>query len=359
MTNVSGAPAAGIRPAHRGRRLVVVLSAAASCSLVAAASLSATLFPAVAPAGADQVSSLQARASQLSSQMLLEQLQIGGYQQQYQAAVTRVQHDAVVVDRTRAAIQGDEQRIGHDTAMLGAAAVSAYERGGSAADVTPLFVNQQSESSRTEYGQVLAGNLTVAEDRLRTDRQALRAHEASLEQVQAQDEATQAQAQALLQQSQSTEQQLQQQSTEVNGELAMAVAQQQAQQAAAAAAAVAAAQAKAAAAAAVQQAQVEVSAAPVADPPTATVDPALNPFLQCVVQAESGGDYQAVSPNGQYMGAFQFSQSTWNEAAQLAGMPQLVGVPPNDATPAQQDALAVALYNADGSQPWYDPCTSS
>ena len=37
---------------------------------------------------------------------------------------------------------------------------------------------------------------------------------------------------------------------------------------------------------------------------TAT-DPTLNPFLQCVVQAESGGDYQAVSPNGLYMGVFQ------------------------------------------------------
>ena len=46
-----------------------------------------------------------------------------------------------------------------------------------------------------------------------------------------------------------------------------------------------------------------------------TTDPALNPFLQCVVQAESGGDYQAVSPNGLYMGAFQFSQATWNMAA--------------------------------------------
>ena len=61
----------------------------------------------------------------------------------------------------------------------------------------------------------------------------------------------------------------------------------------------------------------------------ATTDPALNPFLQCVVQAESGGNYGAVSPNGLYMGAFQFSQSTWNVAAQDAGLPGLVGMPPN------------------------------
>ena len=88
-------------------------------------------------------------------------------------------------------------------------------------------------------------------------------------------------------------------------------------------------------------------------------DPALNPFLQCVVQAESGGNYGAVSPNGLYMGAFQFSQSTWNFAAQAAGLPSLVGVPPNLATKAEQDTVAVALYALDGEQPWLgDRCSS-
>ena len=56
------------------------------------------------------------------------------------------------------------------------------------------------------------------------------------------------------------------------------------------------------------------------------------------------------------MGGFQFSQPTWNEAAQLAGMPQLIGVAPNVATPAEQDDLAIALYQADGEQPWDDSC---
>ena len=91
---------------------------------------------------------------------------------------------------------------------------------------------------------------------------------------------------------------------------------------------------------------------------TAT-DPTLNPFLQCVVQAESGGDYQAVSPNGLYMGAFQFSQATWNYAAQAAGLGSLVGIPPNQATKAEQDTVAVALYALDGERPWLgDRCSS-
>jgi hypothetical protein len=85
-------------------------------------------------------------------------------------------------------------------------------------------------------------------------------------------------------------------------------------------------------------------------------DPTLPPFLVCVRQKESGGDYQAVSPDGLYMGAFQFAQGTWNEAAQLAGLPQLMGVPPNDASVADQDTLAIALYNADGGQPWTGDC---
>ena len=88
-------------------------------------------------------------------------------------------------------------------------------------------------------------------------------------------------------------------------------------------------------------------------------DPALPPFLQCVVQAESGGHYGAVSPNGMYMGAFQFSQSTWNFAAHAAGLDDLVGVPPNRASKPEQDTVAVALYALDGERPWLgDRCSS-
>jgi hypothetical protein len=88
-----------------------------------------------------------------------------------------------------------------------------------------------------------------------------------------------------------------------------------------------------------------------------STDPALNAFLQCVVQHESGGNYGAVSPSGTYMGAFQFSQSTWDEAAQAAGRPDLIGVPPNQASKADQDTMAVTLYSLDGQRPWVDGCS--
>ncbi len=374
MTEDSGAPAAGNPPAHRERTWAAAIRSSLACVLFAGASISATLSAFTAPAGADQVSSLQAEAAQISREMLLEQLQIGGYQQQYGMAMARVQQDAALAQQTQAAIDHDQRRVRHDMIVLRSAAVSAYEKGGASTGVTALFADQSNDGSRSEYQHVLSSNVSDAVDHLRGDRNVLLAQQVSLQRVQAQDQAAQSQAQTLLQQAEGTEQQLQQQGATVNGQLAVAVAQQQAAEAAAAAAAVAAARARAAVLAS-QDAAVQANApgsssssagstsspSPGAGAPAGggTALPALPPFLQCVVQAESSGNYQAVSPNGEYMGAFQFSQSTWNEAALLAGQPNLVGVPPDQATPAEQDDLAIALYNADGEQPWYDPCTST
>jgi chromosome segregation ATPase len=222
--------------------------------------------------------------------------------------------------------------------------------------VSPVFVGQRTDADRTEFQSVLSGTVTGAVDQLSTDRHALDAKEATLQHAEAQHQATRDQSAQLLSQAESTQQALHQQNAQVQGSLAAAVAQQQAQQAAAAATAVATAQAKAASQVKAQS-SAQVSASTPASTAGATTAPALNGFLQCVVQHESGGDYQVVSPTGQYMGAFQFSQPTWNEAARLAGRPTLIGVPPNQASPADQDELAVALYSADGGSAWYDPCT--
>ena len=192
----------------------------------------------------------------------------------------------------------------------------------------------------------------------------MRAERATLAQQKAADQATTNQEASLTNDARQTAASLAAQQSEITGQLAVAVAQQQAAQAASAQAAIRAAQAKAAAAAipTTSRAPSTTSTVPQASGTVAlstpTADPQLPPFLQCVLQAESGGDYQAVSPDGQYMGGFQFSQPTWNEAAQLAGMPQLINVPPNEASPAQQDDLAIALDNADGEQPWNDSCAS-
>lgn len=66
---------------------------------------------------------------------------------------------------------------------------------------------------------------------------------------------------------------------------------------------------------------------------------------------ESGGNYQIVSPNGLYRGAYQFSVPTWDSVA-AAVYPSLVGVDPAQASPADQDAMAYALYAMSGASPW-------
>jgi hypothetical protein len=414
VSNGGVAPVAG--PVHlcRSRWLSTLLGAALGSLLVVVPVLGGSV--ALAPrAGADQVSDLQAEAAQISQDMLHEQLELGGFQAQYTAETQKVQQDAVLLAQAQGRLAGVRHRIQGDRQALTHEAVLAYVTGADTdGGVSSLFTsNQRTTDSQNEYSQAGVGDVTVTLAQLHSDQEAFQAQEGAIRQLQSQDESAQSQAASVVQQAENTQNQLQQQSAQVNGQLAVAVAQQQAAEAAAAAAAVKAAQEKAEQEAAAQQAaqqqaaeqaaqqqaaqqqdtqqQTETQAPPTTaqeqSPPTTAqeeapmpavtpttpalspapdessssdvTDPALNPFLTCVVQAESSGNYGAVSPDGQYMGAFQFSQSTWNEAAQLAGDPSLVGVAPNTASQADQDTLAVALYGADGEQPWYDPCNTT
>jgi hypothetical protein len=71
-------------------------------------------------------------------------------------------------------------------------------------------------------------------------------------------------------------------------------------------------------------------------------------------QCESGGDYTITNPSGKYRGAYQFDRSTWNSVAGRHD-PSLVDVDPAAASPADQDAMALALYSERGAGPW-PPC---
>jgi cell pole-organizing protein PopZ len=205
-----------------------------------------------------------------------------------------------------------------------------------------------------EYSAISAGNIETALDRFHAAQRVLQANQATLQQTQYKDRSDAAQQATDLGQATSTETKMESEQAQVTGHLAEVVAQQAAVQAAAAAAAVAAAQ-RAAAAKAAQASVARVTGTLGSVPGGGSgsgPDPVLNAYLQCVVQAESGGNYAAVSANGLYMGAFQFSQATWNMAAQAAGLSNLIGVPPNLASPADQDDVAIALYALDGEQPW-------
>jgi peptidoglycan hydrolase CwlO-like protein len=356
---------AGLNAREHRRRLIAALLLS---TLVASTSL--VVGSVRRPAGADQISSLQAQAKTVSQQLIEEQLQVGAYQQQYSVSSAKVAADDAAIAQIGQQIAVDQRQIAAKTSSVRRQAIRsyiAYGTGSSSAAGGLFSGSQEGSQEATEYGSIAVGNITTALDQLRTAQRALQSQQAALHQQQAQDQSDLNLQTTSLRQADASQQHLQSIQARVTGQLASAVAAQAAAQAAAASAAVAAAQ-RATAAKSVKAAPAgQAPAPPVTGAPTGTTspaggggltDPALNPFLQCVVQAESGGNYQAVSPNGLYMGAFQFAQGTWNTAAQAAGLPNLVGVPPNEASKAEQDTVAVALYALDGEQPWLgDRCS--
>lgn len=87
---------------------------------------------------------------------------------------------------------------------------------------------------------------------------------------------------------------------------------------------------------------IEAAPAP-AEPPT------VDDFLACVRHLESTDDYAAYNPAGPYYGGYQFLQSTWDATAAHAGRDDLIGLRPNQASPADQDFMAAVLLD------WYGP----
>jgi hypothetical protein len=63
-----------------------------------------------------------------------------------------------------------------------------------------------------------------------------------------------------------------------------------------------------------------------------------------IVMCESGGDYHAVNPSTGAGGAYQILPSTWTSYGGT-GLPQ-------DAPPAEQDAIAAKIYATDGRGAW-------
>lgn len=66
--------------------------------------------------------------------------------------------------------------------------------------------------------------------------------------------------------------------------------------------------------------------------------------LQRIAECESGGEPTAVSPDGQYRGKYQFLRSTWKAQGGEGD--------PAKAPEAEQDRIAVKLYEAQGAKPW-------
>ena len=341
------------------------------------ASTSFGVVAASRPAGADQVSSLQAQAAAISQQLIEEQLKVDTDRQQYSVFSARVAADSQAIAQIGQQIAQDDQQIAARETLVRQQALRSYmDYGtGSGSATNTLFAGDQEHAqAASEYSSIAVGNITTVVDQLHTAQTQLQSHQASLRHQQDQDRADLASQSTNLSQANASAGQLSALHSQVTGQLATAVAAQAQAQDAAAQAAVAAAQKQAVRTPTttgrpvttthpvttipVTTATGSTAPAPVTPPPGAgagLTDPVLNSFLQCVIQKESGGDYGINTGNG-YYGAFQFSQSTWNVAAQAAGLTYLVGVLPSSASKAEQDTVAVALYALDGGQPWTGDC---
>ena len=83
----------------RVQRLAGVGVGMVGLSLVMA--ITATVVVPPGPVTADQVSNLKAQAAQIAQDLVLEQLQIGTYQQQYDVDVAKVQRDEAEIGSSR------------------------------------------------------------------------------------------------------------------------------------------------------------------------------------------------------------------------------------------------------------------
>lgn len=84
--------------------------------------------------------------------------------------------------------------------------------------------------------------------------------------------------------------------------------------------------------------------------PKASEEPTAQDWHQ-LRMCESTNNYTVVDKTGLYHGAYQFSIPTWDGLARRY-WPELVGVPPSQARPEDQDKMAFKLYELEGARPW-------
>jgi len=94
--------------------------------------------------------------------------------------------------------------------------------------------------------------------------------------------------------------------------------------------------------------------------PAPTVAPVVQSdadYLACVRRRESNNNYSAVDRTGTFLGAYQIYQGGWDSVASRMDRSDLIGIPPNEASPSDQDAVAAAMLQFHGRSPWGGGCS--
>ncbi len=178
-------------------------------------------------ASASQLSSAQAKAAQLETQIQTTGRQIDALDQQYLAAQAKKASLDQQITATQAKISQAKATVVKDRSSLKAIALEAYVTDGSAA-TNPLFSgNQTQTAAATEFSRVAQGDLSTAMAKLQTAQNQLNAEQTTLRtQDQQATQAVQVSQQAY-QQAQTLQTQQQASLAQVKGQVATLITQQQ------------------------------------------------------------------------------------------------------------------------------------
>ena len=190
---------------------------------------------AVSTAGASQLQTEQAKATQLEAQIQTLGNRIGALDQQYEAALQKKAALDQQINVTQQQIATSKGRITRDKGVLHQAAIQAYVTSGtsSSADSALFAQSQTTAMDSTVYNQVISGSLNTSVDNLNTAVAQLDSQRQTLRSEDAAAAGAVASAKNATQQAQSLETQQQAALAQVKGQIATLIAQQQATAAAA------------------------------------------------------------------------------------------------------------------------------
>lgn len=178
-------------------------------------------------ASADQLSSAQAKATQLETQIQTTGRQIDSLDQQYLSAQAQKASLDVQIGQTQTKIAADKHEVGTDRSHLKAIALQAYLTDGSSTQ-NPLFSGSQTDMQASKvYSKVAQGDLSTAMATLQTARSQLDAQESNLHSQDQQAAQAVSTADQAFQQAHTLQSQQQANLSQVKGQIATLIQQQQ------------------------------------------------------------------------------------------------------------------------------------
>lgn len=196
--------------------------------------LSCVLSGSPHPAAADTLSSAEAQAALITSQLTIDQQKLDTTSEQYDAAQQELQQVGQQISQIEAGVARDRAQVGSDTANLRQEAVDSYMSGTTDSDLQPLFSSGGEQASVAgEYQSVASGDISGAIDALNVAQTHLATQQSQLQSAQDQDQVALDQANSARESAQSTVTDQEATLSQVKGQIATLVAQRQAAQLAA------------------------------------------------------------------------------------------------------------------------------